>query len=271
MSLLIMTPCYGGKADTPNMKSGILLEAALTELGVEHDWLLGTNESLVQRARCEMIWQFMTASDYAAGMWIDADIQYTAQQVADLWNVLAVGTPQERDVVSGIYPMKKPYSDWYAAWKDGELIKGPALEKITEPTPIDLAGTGFMMFTRTALEKLMVHLKRKSDIALAIRKQFIELYEAKHCDTLPKLQYDVLREMTDAMEPYYEKQTGEIVPAMFKCPIHNGGLESEDYHFCRNIREAGMELTLVPSARVVHWGQWAYGLYEHLKEGDEHL
>jgi hypothetical protein len=49
------------------------------------------------------------------------------------------------------------------------------------------------------------------------------------------------------------------VPALFMTPIHNDGLESEDYHFCRIAREAGFKITMDPSVRLKHWGQFAYG------------
>lgn len=48
-------------------------------------------------------------------------------------------------------------------------------------------------------------------------------------------------------------------PAIFMTPIHNGGLESEDYHFCRIARESGFKVVMDPSVRLVHWGQFGYG------------
>ena len=260
IDLMIMTPCYGGKVDTSYTKSAVLLEAALTELGVTHDWHFGTNESLVQRARCEMLGKFMDESEARVGLWIDADIEYTPQNVASLWNLIAGGA----EIAVGIYPMKKPNKDWYAAWVDGKLLKGDALEALMEPTPVDYAGTGFMMFTRGAIEKIMDWLELKSLAAQKIRGMIA-------IDALNQTAREVFDEMVEAMSAYYEKDDGKLIPAAFKCPIYNGGLESEDYHFCRVAREAGIEIMLEPSVRLVHWGQWAYGSYDKLKEGDEHL
>ena len=49
----------------------------------------------------------------------------------------------------------------------------------------------------------------------------------------------------------YEGPNGRV-PALFMTPIHNDGLESEDYHFCRIAREAGYKIMMDPSVRLGH-------------------
>lgn len=49
------------------------------------------------------------------------------------------------------------------------------------------------------------------------------------------------------------------VPALFMTPIHKGGLESEDYFFCRIAREAGFKIVMDPKVRLGHWGLYRYG------------
>ena len=50
------------------------------------------------------------------------------------------------------------------------------------------------------------------------------------------------------------------VPGLYMTPIHNDGLESEDYHFCRLAREAGFKIIGDPTIRIGHWGQKRYAL-----------
>jgi hypothetical protein len=68
-----------------HMRSTCELKEVLTQLGVKHDWLIGANESLIHRGRMEMTSTFL-ATDHEWMMGLDADIEFTAQHVADVWN-----------------------------------------------------------------------------------------------------------------------------------------------------------------------------------------
>ena len=187
-------------------QSCMKLKEELLKLGVEHDWLHGRNESLIQRARCEMTASFL-GTGHSHLMWLDADIEFEPEDVAKIWNM-------DADIAVGCYAMKKRDKQWFAAWKDGALVKD--LDQFDGPIDVDFAGTGFMM----------------------IRREVIEALAAKH--------------------PSYEGPDGRV-PALFMTPIHNDGLESEDYHFCRIAREAGFKVMMDPSVRLKHWGQYAFG------------
>lgn len=56
----------------------------------------------------------------------------------------------------------------------------------------------------------------------------------------------------------YEGPHG-TVPALYMTPIVDGGLESEDYNFCRRAREAGFKIIGDPSIKLGHIGQFRYG------------
>lgn len=58
--------------------------------------------------------------------------------------------------------------------------------------------------------------------------------------------------------PNWEGANGRV-PALFMTPIHNDGLESEDYFFCRIAREAGFKIIADPSIKLGHWGMTRYG------------
>lgn len=206
MSILFCTPCYGGMVHAAHMGSCLRLKEELTKIGLVHDWLLGTNESLVPRARMEMTASFL-GTKYSHMMWIDADLGFEPQDVAKLWNL-------ETDIAVGVYAMKKRDAQWFAAWKDGALVKD--LDQFKEPIEVDYAGTGFMLLSRKAIE------------AVAAKSES------------------------------YEGPNGRV-PAIYMMPIHNDGLESEDYHFCRRARECGFKIIMDASVRLKHWGQYAYG------------
>lgn len=144
MSILFCTPTYGGQVTTAYFNSCMRLQAELISAGLAHDWLTGVNESLVTRARNEMTASFLETT-HSHMMWIDADIEFEPDHVAKLWNM-------DADIAVGVYAMKKQDKQWFAAWKDGALVKD--LDQFKGPIEVDYAGTGFMIIRRNVVETL---------------------------------------------------------------------------------------------------------------------
>lgn len=142
MSILFATPCYGGQVTSAYFRSCLDLRGALVSAGIEHDWLVSWNESLIQRARNTQVVTFLD-TDYRKLMFIDADIEFVPEDVAKLWNL-------DVDVAVGCYPMKRPDCP-LSAWKDGKIVE--AKNWPDEPFEVDYAGTGFMMIDRSVFER----------------------------------------------------------------------------------------------------------------------
>lgn len=189
----------------PHFRACMNLKEDLTNLGIAHDWNIGWNESLVHRARMEMTRAFLE-TNHTHMMWIDADIEFTSQDVATLWNLQA-------DIAVGAYCMKRPDKP-LSAWKDGKLVKIEECPK--GPFEVDYAGTGFMLIRRGVIEALT---------------EKLGTYQGQHGPS----------------------------PAIYMTPVYDGGLESEDYFFCRVAREAGFKVVMDPSIRLGHWGLSRYG------------
>jgi hypothetical protein len=86
----------------------------------------------------EMVATFL-ATKHTHLFWLDADIEFEPADVAALWNL-------DADVAVGVYAMKKREAQWFAAWKDGKLVKD--LDQFKGPIDVDYAGTGFMLIKR---------------------------------------------------------------------------------------------------------------------------
>lgn len=142
--ILFCTPTYGGMVTTKHFGSCLNLRDQLMRAGIEHDWLLGSNESLIPRARNEMTASFLD-TDYSHMMWLDADIVFEPDDVGKL-------LVMDADISVGVYAMKVPDKQWFAAWKDGKLVKD--LDQFKEPIEVDYAGTGFMLIKREVIETL---------------------------------------------------------------------------------------------------------------------
>lgn len=205
MSFLFCTPCYGGMMLLQHHQSCMNLKEELLRAGIEHDWLHGRNESLINRARNEMTASFLTTS-YQRKCWLDADVEFEPEAIAKLDNL-------DADIAVGFYAMKRPDKP-LSAWRNGKLVKLDECPR--EPFEVEFAGTGFMMIKRHVIETLA------------------------------------------AKSESYEGPNGRV-PALYMTPVHNDGLESEDYHFCRIAREAGFKIIGDPSIKLKHWGQAAYG------------
>jgi hypothetical protein len=203
-------------------------------------------------------------SEYDTFMFIDSDILFEAEDVAKLWNlgvdVATAAYPMKRDNVVSMTKAELnkcgsitlPVTSWtpgiqvkhpsrgdgvfigmdgdeylvafppnVTAWKDGKLVD---LSEFNGPTPIDYAGTGFLMIKRSAFEKVQdAH------------------PEARHMEGKVGECYDLfpvgVTEEEDWRERYYR---------------------SEDYGFCEWWRELGGQIILEPSIRLGHVGRKVY-------------
>jgi hypothetical protein len=211
-SILFATPCYGGMVTAQHHRSCILLQEELTKAGPRQR-LADRLERKPGPPRPHGDGRDVPPLEALAPVLDRRGHRVRAGDVSALWNL-------DADIAVGVYAMKKREAQWFAAWKDGKLVKD--LDQFTGPIDVDYAGTGFMLIKREVLETLAA--------------------------TVP-------------IGPSWcwEGAKGNRVPALFMTPIHNDGLESEDYHFCRIAREAGFKIVMDPKVRLKHWGQYAYG------------
>lgn len=212
MSLLIATPMYGGQCTAAFWRSSINLSEVLNERKIAHNWLETTNESLITRGRNTSVATFLK-TEYSHLLFIDADIEFEPEDVAELWNMCQADV----DVATGCYPRKELKAP-YVAWANGRLLKPHELDKIRQPFPVDYAGTGFMM----------------------IKRRVFEILQVLHPDW-----------------KYEEGHVGECW-GFFQDPIEDGIHLSEDYFFCKRVREAGMSVMMHPKVRLKHWGTHRY-------------
>jgi len=226
MKVLLATPAYGGQLTEAYFQSVLALLHAGYARGVRIDVMTLKNESLITRARNEIVATFM-AGDWTDLLWVDADIAFTPEHV---WRLL--DAPHE--VCATPYAMKA--LDWTRMAQSGqsvEALKQASILSVINSLPdaqtqdgfitaLD-AGTGFMRVKRSALEKLI------------------------------------------AAHPEVEYQTEANVPdktrwAIFDTIIHEGRYLSEDYTFCRRWQALGGEVWVdYTSPNLGHQGSYTFG------------
>ena len=243
--LFIATPMYGGQCHGSYTKAITDLMVLCTKYGIEAKLFFIFNESLVQRARNYLTDEFVR-SGYDHMIFIDSDIHFEPQDVLVMMHFAA--SRDDMDVVCGPYPKKaiswekikvavdKGYADQNPNNLEefvGDFVFNPAdgvtQFRVDEPVEVKESGTGFMLITRTALEKYDVAFPKQS-------------YKPDHVRTE---NFDGKRE----------------IMAYFDCVIcpDTKRYLSEDYMFCQWMRKAGGKVWLLPWMRLKHAGSYIFG------------
>ncbi|CAB4133623.1 hypothetical protein UFOVP257_345 [uncultured Caudovirales phage] len=138
--LHIGMPCYGGNVSEPTMTS--LLRFILMAQQVGLNWSLDTmvNESLVTRARNNLMAKMMTNTTATHFMFIDADIRFQPESILQMMAC-------DKDVIGGLYPKKALPVNYVINLKPQTKVQGDIFT-------VDTMGTGFLMFKRHVYEQL---------------------------------------------------------------------------------------------------------------------
>lgn len=241
--LFVGIPMYGGMCFGSTTKA--LMDLAILcksrDINLQTHFLF--NESLVQRARNYVADEFMRSNcEYM--IFIDADIKFEAIDVLAMWQIM--NDNPEMDVACAPYPKKT------IAWEKikSAVDKGHADEnpnnlenfvgdyvfsavgkshiQISEPAEISEGGTGFMMIKRSTFEKF--------------KKKFPKLkYKPDH---IRSANFDGSRDISLFFHCEVDPETNRYL--------------SEDYWFCKKIKEAGMKIWLLPWMRLEHTGTYNF-------------
>jgi len=233
-TLMIATPMYGGMCTGAYVVGLLETMSKMRELGVNVGWCQIMNESLITRARNELVRVFLEQGhDYL--MFIDADIHFDGEAIAHLMAV-------DDDVVCGIYPKKEvnwasvkkaaregkeDLEDYGGAFVFNMVGHGHAETDDRGVIEVRHGGTGFMLIKRGVFEHLAPH--------------------------VPKYRPSTVR----------DPETGEYrcpeVHEFFATSIDEGGaLLSEDYHFCELFRKHGGKIYAHPFIKLSHVGTYVY-------------
>ena len=157
--LHIGIPCYGGLVSEPTMTSFLRFVLLASKVGLQ--WSLDTmvNESLVTRARNNLMAKMMTNKAATHFMFIDADIRF---QPESIFQMIASG----KEVIGGLYPKKALPVNYVINLKSETKVQGDLFT-------VDTIGTGFLMFQRHVYEKLIAaHPETKYVDDVGLGKQF---------------------------------------------------------------------------------------------------
>jgi hypothetical protein len=152
-------PCYGGMVSEPTMTSFLRFVLMASQVGL--NWSLDTmvNESLVTRARNNLMAKMMTNTNATHFMFIDADIRF---QPESIFQMIAC----DKDVIGGLYPKKALPINYVINLKPTVTVQGDIYT-------VDTMGTGFLLFKRHVYEKLIAaHPETKYVDDIGLGKQY---------------------------------------------------------------------------------------------------
>ncbi len=232
MRVLLATPAFGGLVTTQYLESMIHTIVALSADGIEGG-LFTPWDSLISRARNTCALQAIR-QNYDKLLFIDADMIWTPEMVRMLLK-------SEAKVVGGTYPLKtfpivvnfNPLPEQRDLFgRDRELDNYRAwCEKYADPVTgeaeVAHIPTGFMLIDLEVFAKL---------------SHTVPHYATYHAD---------LREHSVSYD-------------FFPCGTHGQEYESEDWGFCRLVREAGFKVMLQTKIVTGHTGVHHYHLGEHM-------
>lgn len=239
--LYILTPVYNSMCTIHYMSCLINTLDYLKQQNISVHVEFCSNDSLITRARNNLIAKAMTNPEMTHVLFIDSDIIWSPNDIVTLIR-------NDKDVIGGIYPKKKyHFNDIHQALshvqtaKNIDALKNIPDERIFESkllkynfnpihsseqiqSPIlevrDIA-TGFLMIKRNVIEKMQQHLKDK-----------------KYRDDIG----------------FLSKEEEKNAYALFRCDVQDEHFLSEDWYFCNIWKRLGGSIFANLNINLSHFG-----------------
>jgi hypothetical protein len=237
--LLVATPLYGG-AEADYLRAVVGLTGAAQRAGVACSFAWLSNNAAIDRARNVLAAAFLQ-SDATHLLFVDGDIGFAPEDVLGL--VQRMQADPELAVIGAPCPKRAVNWNLVASAAAKGLAQGnpAALERFSGLFTLDLVDPAGQFRLDEPIE-----LTRVGTGLMLIRREVIEALVQHH----PELRY-----AADALDRE-SGLAGEHLTALFQPMIDpdSGHLLSDDYAFCRRVRDAGFRLWLAPWMRTSHTG-----------------
>jgi hypothetical protein len=206
------------------------------EIGLKYS-VCTISDSLINRARNNLVAKFMGNPDYTHMIFIDVDLQFDKESVLKLlWH--------DKDVMTASYPIKE------ISW-----------DKVKEAAQADLPASDLMEYST----RYVVHMTKPGENQLNIDNGAIECYEAgtgfmlmkrhvleKMIENYPDTMYYSDKDMTEDLEKRKRY-------ALFDTMIDSDKRYlSEDYTFCRRWQELDGKIYLDVNTTLSHIGTYTF-------------
>lgn len=246
VNISILTPCYGSSCFTQYVSSLLKTTTHLNALGINYTVQFCNGDSLVQRARNNMVANAMVDQEMTHILFIDADIEWSSTEILKL--LLA-----DTGIVGGLYPLKHFY--WERLLDKGIIEKwqskkeSPFLSHIPDDVLI-----------QNRLLKYNFNRKVSDDQSIEVQNN---LAEVRHIATGFML---IKREVIECMQKafpsskytddagYLTEEGKKYAYALFDCAVEDGLYISEDWMFCQRWVNMGGKIFANVTINLSHIG-----------------
>ena len=249
--LWVLTPCYDGRCFVRYFSCLLQTQDLFRQCGVNFVVEFCSNDSLVCRARNNLVARAMSDPEMTHIMFIDNDI---AWKPMDLLRLLI----NDKDVVGGIYPLKKYH------WE--RIIGDPANHYNSNPvqTMLQRRETSISRDGVSKEEYVQHNLLRYNVNYLSERMELVNsMTQVKHIPTgFMMIKRDVFSRMMAAFPStkyvddvcFLQPHENQFAFALFDCGVEGGHYLSEDWMFCHRWSKMGGEIWMDVSVALSHTG-----------------
>lgn len=246
VKLYILTPCYGGLCHVNYVTKIIETKELLKELGIQVSLQFIKNESLITRARNNMIAKSLYDNEMTHVLFIDNDITW---QPVDILKLLI----SEKELIGGTYPIKKYNWDRLNKENIEQFIKNKKISYNTDLTDREIIYHNLLNYNFNHLQN-----------NVSIENNYMEVYTL--ATGFMMIKRSCLEKMIQCYSQYkyiddcgyLEGDENKYAYALFDCGIINNHYFSEDWLFCHRWKEIGGKIFIDISINLWHTGQEDY-------------
>jgi hypothetical protein len=244
--LYILTPCYGSLCYVSYMVCLINTMNVCNTLGIEFHVEFCRNDSLVPRARNNLIARAMSNPKATHFMFIDADITWTALDVVKL-------VTSDQYLVGGLYPLKHFHFDrlndpnaietWKKARDSQPFLKDTSDEDIIQNNLLRYNFNHIPGKNTVHIMKNLLEVRHLATGFMMIRRETIETM----AKAFPSTKY-----VDDV--GFLKPHENEHAYALFDCAVDEGHYYSEDWLFSQRWRNMGGKIYVNATINLTHTG-----------------
>lgn len=253
--LCILTPCYGGTCYVNYMTSLLKTAEVFRQFQFDLSIQFCKNDSLVSRARNNLIAKAMSDPAVTHVLFIDSDITWNPY---DIFKLVIANKP----IIGGVYPLKKYFWDKILPSQQSE-----EKSKTEENSKVDeiLQRKRNSMLNYMSDEDFLQQNLLKYNINYKSNELSIQanVMEVRHLATgFMMIQRSVLESMmvqypdtkyTDDVS-FLEPHENKYAYALFDCRVKYGHYLSEDWYFCELWMNMGGKIYVDVSIPLTHTG-----------------
>lgn len=251
VKLYILTPCFASLCYVNYIQSLMMTVELFRRFNISLKVEFCKNDSLVSRARNNLVAKAMTDKDTTHILFIDNDITWDPVDILKL--IMA-----DKDIIGGIYPLKN--YDWNKLVKDSanpynSNIVQSLLKKKSESQLAGIISDSAMIqhnLLRYNINYLGQYLEINNNLA-----------KVKHLATgFMMLQRKMLTNMMKAFPStkyvddvsFLKPEENDMAYALFDCGVEDGHYYSEDWLFCDRWTKMGGDIYVDVSINLTHTG-----------------